>query len=175
LSNLEDEIDEPSTNAEEGPVLAPPATPAEELSAISQANTNEISDAVVASTPCMAADKPVLIELFTSEGCSSCPAADEYLSTLRHGNKNIILIGEHVDYWNNLGWADPFSSSKSTERQRRYCQKLGANPYTPQAVINGARECVASNKSAVQDAISSFSSSNALAVPITIKICRKRP
>jgi hypothetical protein len=76
-----------------------------------------------------------------------------------------------VDYWNNLGWADPFSSSKSTERQKQYCEKLGASScYTPQAVINGQRECVASHKSAVQDAISS--TSNALSVPISMKVAR---
>jgi hypothetical protein len=121
--------------------------------------------------PCLAEDKPVLVELFTSEGCSSCPPADQYLSTLRQHNKNVILIGEHVDYWNNLGWADPFSSPKWTERQREYCEKLGANScYTPQAVINGQRECVGSNQSAVQDAISS--TPNALSVPIAMKIAR---
>jgi hypothetical protein len=121
--------------------------------------------------PCLAVDKPVLVELFTSEGCSSCPPADNYLSSLRQSNKNVILIGEHVDYWNNLGWADPFSSPKWTERQREYCEKLGANScYTPQAVINGRRECVGSNQSAVQDAISS--TSDALSVPIAMKIAR---
>jgi hypothetical protein len=121
--------------------------------------------------PCLAADKPVLVELFTSEGCSSCPSADTYLSGLRQSNKNVILIGEHVDYWNNLGWADPFSSPKWTERQREYCEKLGANScYTPQAVINGRRQCVGSNQSAVQDAISS--TSDVLSVPIAMKIAR---
>ncbi|MBU6454237.1 MAG: DUF1223 domain-containing protein [Cyanobacteria bacterium REEB67] len=104
--------------------------------------------------------QPILIELFTSEGCSSCPAADSYLSELRKSNCNVILLGEHVDYWNNLGWKDPFSSSIWTQRQKSYCQKLGASScYTPQTVINGQRECVGSNQAAVQKAISETSGS----------------
>jgi hypothetical protein len=122
--------------------------------------------------PATAADKPILVELFTSEGCSSCPSADRFLSDLRKSNNNIILIGEHVDYWNGLGWADPFSSAQWTERQRKYCQKLGANScYTPQAVINGQRECVGSNQSAVREAISA--TSDALTVAIDLKVLKQ--
>jgi hypothetical protein len=121
------------------------------------------------SMPATALDKPVLVELFTSEGCSSCPPAEKYLSRLRKTNSNIILIGEHVDYWNSLGWADPFSTAQWTERQQKYCQRLGANScYTPQAVINGQFECIASNPSAVEDAISS--AANSLSVPIELKV-----
>jgi hypothetical protein len=95
-----------------------------------------------------------------------------YLSGLRRSNSNIILIGEHVDYWNGLGWADPFSSPQWTERQRSYCRRLGANScYTPQAVINGQRECVASNRAAVQEAISA--TSNALTVLIDLRVLRQ--
>jgi hypothetical protein len=112
---------------------------------------------------------PILIELFTSEGCSSCPAADGYLAALRKSNANIILLGEHVDYWNNLGWKDPFSSSTWTERQRNYCLKLGVSGcYTPQTVINGKRECVGSNQAAVQQAISETAKSLTTAVDLRL-------
>jgi hypothetical protein len=122
--------------------------------------------------PVSASDKPVLIELFTSEGCSSCPPADKYLSGLRRSNSNIILLGEHVDYWNNLGWADPFSSPQWTERQKNYCRKLGANScYTPQAVINGQRECVAYNQFAIEGAIAQLS--NVLVVPVDLKVVKQ--
>ncbi len=125
-------------------------------------------------TPCLALDRPVLVELFTSEGCSSCPPADRYLAGLRKSNRNIILIGEHVDYWNGLGWADQFSSATWTERQQNYCRKLGARScYTPQAVINGQRECVASDQSAVQKAMSE--TADALTVPVDIKILKQEP
>ena len=121
------------------------------------------------SMPATAFNKPVLVELFTSEGCSSCPPADKYLSRLRKTNSNIILIGEHVDYWNSLGWTDPFSSAQWTERQQKYCRKLGANScYTPQAVINGQIECIASNQSALESAISS--AANSLSVPIELNV-----
>src|ERR1700687_2952781 len=93
---------------------------------------------------------PVVVELFTSEGCSSCPPADALLARLAEeqlaGNLQLIALEEHVDYWNSLGWADPFSSRDWTSRQYVYSGVLGnVNPYTPQMVVDGRVEFVGSD------------------------------
>ncbi len=89
---------------------------------------------------------PVVVELFTSEGCSSCPPADQLLFRLEQQpvpNADIILLGEHVDYWDQLGWRDRFSSSRFTDRQTLYANHFRIDgPYTPQMVVNGRAEFV---------------------------------
>ncbi len=92
---------------------------------------------------------PVVVELFTSEGCSSCPPADELLSRMAQqqpiANAEVIALEEHVDYWNELGWVDPFSSREWTARQQVYAGVLGnGNAYTPQMVVDGKTEFVGS-------------------------------
>jgi len=89
---------------------------------------------------------PVIVELFTSEGCSSCPPADEVLMRLARmnvSNARIIALGEHVDYWNSLGWVDPYSSPLFRARQNDYAQVFHVDTvYTPQMVVNGRAEFV---------------------------------
>jgi hypothetical protein len=93
----------------------------------------------------------VLVELFTSEGCSSCPPADALLRQINGTQTNagqlIVGISEHVTYWNSLGWSDPFSSSIFTERQNAYGQRFDLDSvYTPQMVVNGNEQFVGSDK-----------------------------
>ena len=105
-----------------------------------------------------ATQKVVLVELFTSEGCSSCPPADALLRQV-HGMKTpagqlIVGISEHVTYWNSLGWADPFSSPTYTERQNAYSTSFGLDSvYTPQMVVNGREQFVGSDKGLLEKAI----------------------
>ena len=99
-----------------------------------------------------------VIELFTSQGCSSCPAADKNLSEIiqkaeREG-KPVFGLSFHVDYWNYIGWKDPYSSKEFTERQRKYSTEIGSNGvYTPQMIVNGESEFVGSQKGAAEKAI----------------------
>lgn len=101
---------------------------------------------------------PVVVELFTSEGCSSCPPADRLLAKLQsqHSIKGteLILLGEHVDYWDQLGWHDRFSQHAFTERQGAYLDSLRTNSaYTPQAVVNGTTEVLGNDEAAMLRAI----------------------
>jgi len=101
------------------------------------------------------APQPVVLELFTSEGCSSCPPADALLSQLSHqrtaAGVELMLLGEHVEYWNGLGWRDRFSAPAFTQRQYDYVRKLHlATAYTPQIVVDGHLQAVGGNAGAVQ-------------------------
>ena len=97
--------------------------------------------------------RPVVVELFTSQGCSSCPPADALLGELAR-RPDVIALGFHVDYWDNLGWKDPLSAPGSTQRQRDYAQRFKLSSiYTPQMVIEGRQQMVGSDRGAVLDGI----------------------
>lgn len=103
---------------------------------------------------------PVLVELFTAEGCSSCPPADKLLSVLVKdqpiGGATVIPLGLHVDYWDSLGWKDPASSPVATARQQAYGRVFGEDKiYTPQMVVDGRAELVGSDASEARKAIQS--------------------
>src|SRR6185437_1570311 len=102
--------------------------------------------------------RAVVVELFTSEGCSSCPPADELLSHLGQDlaakNVQVIPLGFHVDYWNSLGWKDRFSSAEFTQRQEQYTQSLKVDgPYTPEMIVDGSVEFVGNDAGQAQRTI----------------------
>ncbi len=99
-----------------------------------------------------------VVELFTSEGCSSCPAADKILSEIsketKQKNQDVYFLAYHVDYWNKLGWKDPYSKFQFTRRQENYSRVLPSKElYTPQLIVNGTTEMIGSKKEKVQSAI----------------------
>lgn len=105
------------------------------------------------AAPALAQGRPVVVELFTSQGCSSCPPADAFLNELA-GRKDVLALGFHVDYWDRLGWKDPLSTPGATMRQHDYATEFGRNEvFTPQMVIDGRRQAVGSNRGAVLQAI----------------------
>ncbi|MBX4958904.1 DUF1223 domain-containing protein [Rhizobium lentis] len=109
-----------------------------------------------------------VVELFTSQGCSSCPPADAAFRKLVNQG-NVIALAYHVDYWNYLGWADTLSSKENTERQYGYARTMGrSNVYTPQAIVNGRGHLAGSDLNGINSRIDSDSSDgNGLTIPIS--------
>jgi hypothetical protein len=117
---------------------------------------------------------PVLVELFTSEGCSSCPPADALLARLVReqpvDGAEIIALSLHVDYWNRLGWKDPYSSKAYSARQQQYAKGFGPDKlYTPQIVVDGREEVIGSDDAAVRRTISGAAKRPHLPVKVTAR------
>ena len=114
---------------------------------------------------------PILVELFTSEGCSSCPPADAWLQQLESSQPipgaQLIVLSEHVDYWDHDGWKDPYSSSLATDRQQDYVRAMSlSGPYTPQLVVDGKAELHLDQPDQVRRTL--LAASQSAAVPVTI-------
>jgi hypothetical protein len=101
----------------------------------------------------IAAERPVVVELFTSQGCSSCPPANAYLNELSRDRRDVLALAFHVTYWDRLGWKDPFSLPAATQRQDRYGHRFGDGSYTPEMVVDGAAGMVGSDRGDVGSAI----------------------
>ena len=114
----------------------------------------------------------VIAELFTSEGCSSCPPADTLIRQLADAQPfdgaHLIALEEHVDYWDRLGWRDPFSSAQFTTRQTEYNDRVFRTSaiYTPQLVVDGVRECVGSDRSVIRAIVADSIRRPRAAVPV---------
>ena len=125
--------------------------------------------ALFAPTPAQKA--PVLLELFTSLGCSSCPPADKLLAEIDRQQPiqgaRVIVLSEHVDYWDSPQWNDPFSSRSYTTRQQAYDERLHAEAYTPQAVVNGTKAVIGNDWSKVSQAIQGSLPAAGIAVHVT--------
>nr|WP_246282474.1 DUF1223 domain-containing protein [Paraburkholderia caffeinitolerans] len=109
--------------------------------------------ALLTAVPVAASARPVVVELFTSEGCSSCPPADAYLSDLSSSRQDVLPLAFHVTYWDGLGWKDPYSLEAATQRQADYSSHFGGGSYTPEMVVDGRKSFVGWDRAAGEKAI----------------------
>jgi hypothetical protein len=104
-------------------------------------------------TMALASERLVVVELFTSQGCSSCPPANAFLNEMSKGRSDVLPLAFHVTYWDRLGWKDPFSLDAATTRQDRYGHRFGDGSYTPEMVVDGSVGLVGSRRDEVNAAI----------------------
>jgi hypothetical protein len=109
--------------------------------------------AVMSPAASLAAERPVVVELFTSQGCNSCPPANAFLNELSKQRRDVLALAFHVTYWDRLGWKDPFSLEAATRRQSAYGRRFGDGSYTPEIVVDGAASMVGSARGEVTSAI----------------------
>src|SRR3954447_15867797 len=121
------------------------------------------------------ADPRAVVELFTSQGCSSCPPADRILGELAK-DPSVIAVSLPIDYWDYLGWKDTLADSRFTARQRAYSQMRGdRGVYTPQAVVNGSMHVIGSDRGSIEEAILDTTQSNAvMSVPVSMTLAGKQ-
>jgi hypothetical protein len=126
---------------------------------------------VVSATAAVAADRPrAVVELFTSQGCSSCPAADKLAGDLA-GDPSLLVMSLAIDYWDYLGWKDTLALPGHSSRQRAYASMRGDREvYTPQIVVDGVTQVVGNDKAALETAIARPRSSDTLAVPVSLSL-----
>jgi hypothetical protein len=115
-----------------------------------------------------AAERPVVVELFTSQGCSSCPPANAYLNELSRGRRDVLALAFHVTYWDRLGWKDPFSMEVATDRQAVYGRRFGDGSYTPEMVVDGAAGMVGSERGEVGSAIENAKRNGQTAAAVSV-------
>src|SRR6201986_1607312 len=115
-----------------------------------------------------AAERPVVVELFTSQGCSSCPPANAYLNEMSKGRRDVLALAFHVTYWDRLGWKDPFSLEAATDRQAIYGRRFGDGSYTPEIVVDGAASAVGSDRGQVGPAIENAKRNGQTAAAINV-------
>jgi len=126
--------------------------------------------ACAAALPAVAGESRAVIELFTSQGCSSCPPADSLLGELAH-DPSLVTLSLPVDYWDYLGWKDTLALHGNADRQRDYAGARGDREvYTPQAVINGVVHALGSDKAAIEKAIAQTRGEAPLALPVTLTV-----
>src|SRR5215216_221740 len=116
-----------------------------------------------------------VIELFTSQGCSSCPAADKLVGELAH-DPSLVSLSLPIDYWDYLGWKDTLADPRNTARQKAYSKVRGDREvYTPQVVVNGSLHALGSDQSAIEKAIAkSRQNAGAMSLPVTLSIAGGR-
>jgi hypothetical protein len=130
-----------------------------EPSGIAEARADELA---TGSTP----NGVALVELFTSEGCSSCPPADSLLADLANTKGGVYVLAFHVDYWNDLGWTDRFASPEYTDRQSAYARSFGGRGlYTPQMIVNGTEQFTGSDRARAEQSIA-----RALSTPAPVSL-----
>jgi len=116
------------------------------------------------------APSPVVVELFTSQGCSTCPPADQLLARLgAEAGANVVALSFHVDFWNHLGWSDPFSSAEWTRRQEAYGRRFASELFTPEAVVAGAQAVLGSDERALRAAIAAAAERPAVQVALEVE------
>ena len=129
-----------------------------------------LAAALMLASPALAENDPVVVELYTSQGCSSCPPADAFLHKLADRD-DVIALAMHVDYWDYIGWKDIFASAENTKRQRAYARAGGRKMiYTPQMVINGSDHVVGNRPRDVLEVINKHKSS---AAPVSLDVTRQ--
>jgi hypothetical protein len=130
---------------------------------------------IFVSNPCANAEPRAVIELFTSQGCSSCPAADKLLSELRN-DSSLITLSLPIDYWDYLGWKDTLAMPGHTARQKAYSHVRGDREvYTPQVVVNGVAQALGSDRAEIEKAVAqSHHKTSALSVPVRVTVADER-
>ncbi len=121
--------------------------------------------------PAAAGAHPVVVELFTSQGCPACPPADEIFSGMVEDNPDVLALAFHVDYWDGRGWKDPFGSPKFSDRQHDYADVFGSTSvFTPQIIVNGMKSLAGGRQRDIYKAIKKAAESDAPAVDVTLEM-----